>query len=399
MSSSVTFGALTSISAMTVLILVIAWYDFDRPRHALVWAASAAMLTLVWVLGLLTGGWSVPTHEGAVAAFAFGGIGSALNTIGFRQRAERPTWALPLLLASVLPALILLLAGERLAPVFRLVPMDVLNTALAGIAAATLDGRRRSERAAERMAFAGLLLFAAACLLMVLLRSWWTITGQPGPAQDADAAILSMLPSGVTTVGIVTIFLLTADLADQTRRLAATDVLTGLLNRRGFEESGGQMLEAAKEQGRIVSLALIDIDYFKSVNDTFGHQMGDWVISRFGELLATHAGRRDLLARLGGEEFAILMADTDIDAAYTLAEKIRAEIGRNRFGLADGRRITASFGLATFEPDQQPLASLIARADQALYRAKEGGRDCVIIYDRDIGRAAPMPALTGTAAR
>lgn len=368
---------------MVAVILMVAWFDFDRPRHARTWAASFALLAIIWILQLIAKGDAICHPGTAIAAVALGGLAAALNTIGFRQRAAKTVHAPVLLAGGLLPAALLFLLHDHLPEVLYLAPLDLIDAVMLALAADTLRGRRKSERAAQRVAFIGLLLLAVASFAMVMVRIGCFVINEADCVDRVGGIVLAIMPATITGVGLFTIFLLTADLADQTRRLAATDALTGLLNRRGFEEAAASLLRAAQASGRVATLALVDIDHFKSVNDSFGHQTGDRVIARFGRLLAAQTGRRDLLARMGGEEFAILMADTDITAAACAAEVMREEIGKTVFGLEDGRAITASFGLAELLPEVNQLSSLLSRADQALYRAKAAGRDRVMIFNRE----------------
>lgn len=380
-------SSLLAISIMMVLILAVAWFDFDRPRHALTWAIGFALLAALWAieLGVHFGG--LPERPSRIAVAAFGAMASAVNTIGFRQRANRPPCFALFLPSALLPAIAALALNGRAPGIVVLAPLDLFDAVMLAIAATTLVGRRKSERAAQHTAYAGLVTLALLSLGLFVSRAFaiarelaWT-----------GMAILPLLPAAITGIGLFTIFLLAADLADQTRRLAATDMLSGLLNRRGFDGAVEALLESARTNARRVALVLIDIDRFKSVNDSFGHQAGDRVIARFARLLAEQTGRRDLLARFGGEEFALLMVDADIAAAAGAAERLRAAIAAADFDLPDARRITASFGLAEMTPGAMELGDLLARADAALYQAKAAGRDRVIVFE--------APPLSGTAAR
>jgi diguanylate cyclase (GGDEF)-like protein len=160
-----------------------------------------------------------------------------------------------------------------------------------------------------------------------------------------------------------------------------TDPLSGLLNRRGFLEGAKPFIDASRGAGRNVFLVIADIDHFKSVNDTHGHETGDRVIQAFGLLLETLGAAETSVARIGGEEFAMMFNSPNIALARLYCESIRtaAEVG------AAGKceelpRFTVSFGLAALVPGES-LASLTRRADLALYSAKQGGRNRVAISD------------------
>jgi diguanylate cyclase (GGDEF)-like protein len=166
-----------------------------------------------------------------------------------------------------------------------------------------------------------------------------------------------------------------------------TDPLSGLLNRRGFEERATPVLSRSHENGVPVALVIADLDHFKAVNDTFGHAVGDQVIAAFASQLRTTAGRNGIVGRLGGEEFAVLLPASDLLAARTFAEGVRTGFSQSgRHQLPSGARVTASFGVAAGEED---LSALLQRADEALYQGKRNGRDSVrISYCRPQSPAA-----------
>lgn len=160
-------------------------------------------------------------------------------------------------------------------------------------------------------------------------------------------------------------------------RLARTDELTGLHNRRSFKEILGLALSAVRRHGHPLSLISIDLDHFKSVNDTFGHSVGDKVLKEFADLVLEKIRGEDVAVRWGGEEFSILLSHTPCEAAAALAERIRKSFEQNA-NSATPLAITASFGVAQLR-DEENEDDLIRRADDALYRAKHQGRNQVVI--------------------
>jgi diguanylate cyclase (GGDEF)-like protein/putative nucleotidyltransferase with HDIG domain len=168
-------------------------------------------------------------------------------------------------------------------------------------------------------------------------------------------------------------------------RLAAaarTDVLTGALNRRGFEDLIDTELERSRRSGRPLSLIAGDLDHFKSVNDSFGHAGGDRALRRAAEVLKTSKRRIDTLARIGGEEFAILLPETDEHGAYVMAERLRDAIAEEFKERPEA--LTMSFGVSTFPIHRPDSEGLLAVADQALYAAKKLGRNRTVIYSAEI---------------
>jgi two-component system cell cycle response regulator len=161
--------------------------------------------------------------------------------------------------------------------------------------------------------------------------------------------------------------------------LAVVDPLTGVHNRRYFESHLAALVADAADRGRPLALMILDIDHFKDVNDTYGHDAGDKVLKGFTERVRKVVRASDLICRLGGEEFVVVMPNTSLEIAARIAERVRREIEKNRFRLGEDARaidITASIGLAERGHDVEP-EGLFRRADRALYRSKSDGRNRV----------------------
>lgn len=164
------------------------------------------------------------------------------------------------------------------------------------------------------------------------------------------------------------------------RQLAATDELTGIGNRRFFTERGRETLELAKRHGQWCSVAVIDIDRFKDVNDQHGHFAGDDALVRLVTVLEANRRASDVTARLGGDEFVLLMPFTAPAAAKVAAERLRAAIRQDAGHQVGGQiGLSVSIGVASVQGGAAPLDDLLARADRALYAAKHGGRNRVMI--------------------
>jgi diguanylate cyclase len=159
--------------------------------------------------------------------------------------------------------------------------------------------------------------------------------------------------------------------------LAATDPLTGLPNRLSFFAKGRVEMMRAARSGQPLTLLMIDLDHFKAVNDNHGHQMGDMVLKAFAGLCASQLRAGDLVGRIGGEEFGVLLPNTDIAAAICFAERMRAALIELRLPAAPELRLTASFGVSTVHPHEADLDQALGRADLALYAAKRTGRNRV----------------------
>ncbi len=162
--------------------------------------------------------------------------------------------------------------------------------------------------------------------------------------------------------------------------LSITDSLTGLHNRHYMEGHLRTLVSEAVRTGRNLSMLVADIDFFKAVNDTYGHDVGDAVLREFAVRLKRNTRGVDLACRLGGEEFVIIMPDTDMTHAYQVGERLRACVASDEFPIMEGQhiRVTASVGVATLEtPDDTPEV-MFKRADSALYIAKKRGRNRVV---------------------
>jgi diguanylate cyclase (GGDEF)-like protein len=162
----------------------------------------------------------------------------------------------------------------------------------------------------------------------------------------------------------------------QLEKMATTDGLTGLLNKRAMFDDAERKVAAAARFGRALSVLIVDIDHFKKVNDTYGHDVGDTVIRGVGDVLRRHKRNTDVVSRFGGEEFVALCEQTDAKGAMLLAERIREELAKIVFHTPMGTlSVTCSIGVATFPDAGQSWEALFKSADEALYVSKRSGRN------------------------
>ncbi len=168
-------------------------------------------------------------------------------------------------------------------------------------------------------------------------------------------------------------------LVAETKRLADTDGLTGLLNRRAFVDALELHRKKSKSDALPLSLFLLDIDHFKNINDTYGHDGGDAVLRGVAASLADVARKSDLVARWGGEEFVVALPETSIAGARVMAERVRRAIAERQHVMTDGRKlnVTASIGIASANEDNWKLDDVVGAADRAMYNAKHRGRNRV----------------------
>jgi diguanylate cyclase (GGDEF)-like protein len=165
---------------------------------------------------------------------------------------------------------------------------------------------------------------------------------------------------------------------EEVNRRARTDALTGLPNRREFDQQLGSLLAQADRFGHSVSLIMADVDHFKKVNDTFGHEAGDQVLKSIAKTLTDTVRQVDVVARFGGEEIAILLPQTSLPGAVELADRLRKQIESKPIQVGGNEiSVTISCGVACYPDGVLTKEALFAAADRALYDAKNAGRNCV----------------------
>lgn len=199
------------------------------------------------------------------------------------------------------------------------------------------------------------------------------------PEEPARGILWMDTVGGLTCVAIVVQVLRTQlnEAVGQLYHSAITDSLTGLLNRRAFDDALAAELSRAERSGGIVTAIIFDLDHFKSVNDELGHAGGDETLRRFAAILTAEARAGDIVARMGGEEFVVVLSDSDEEGARQYAERIGQTL--TTLTTRHGRPISVSAGIAQLTPGQ-PAKSLLALADEALYAAKDAGRNRVAVW-------------------
>lgn len=199
---------------------------------------------------------------------------------------------------------------------------------------------------------------------------------RPYTYTDADRSALELL--GATAA----IAIDNAHLFADARRLATIDELTGVWNRRSFFENARREFQRSQRALRPLAILMFDVDHFKAVNDTYGHAAGDQVLRGLAERCRSQLRVIDIVGRYGGEEFAVALPETNIEAAEHIADRLRISVENTAFVTAQGSiSLTISVGVAVYDPDDQTtLDAVIDRADRALYLAKRSGRNCVRVW-------------------
>jgi diguanylate cyclase (GGDEF)-like protein len=194
---------------------------------------------------------------------------------------------------------------------------------------------------------------------------------------------VALVLGGVLIVLLLSLALRQFRRSRKLHRMAMTDPLTGIANRRHIEQLARRALDHAGANGEPLCVLVLDVDHFKAVNDAFGHAVGDQVLVRVAQACKQVLRRFDMLGRLGGEEFLVVLPDTSMEVAMQMAERLRRKVESLALGsLAPGLQITASVGAAQADHEADDLPELVRRADTAMYRAKDAGRNRVEVATR-----------------
>ncbi len=379
-----TFLLALGIGNVGFAVLMAVYMQGAAPAPGLrLWMGARMGMGLTQLLG-----WLRPQVGAMVELEVIGWIASvALEVAAYCTFLGLVRWQRKLVPLTVLSLALVLAARAGGASVVELTALvSVLVSLFAGVAAAILLRPRPGASLLQKLIGANDAMFAVAL-------SWWAWVGlaqgdiqgfQAGPVQ-AGAYLAGYLLMIVNGFG----FLLLCKQRDDREmvRLATTDSLTGLANRRAFFERADSARSSALRLRQPISLMMIDIDHFKQLNDRFGHASGDAALRVFARTAHRSLREHDVMGRLGGEEFALLLPGTDLGAAREFGERLRAAVSEAPvITSGSGYAMTVSIGLVLVEPNEE-LAAALARADDALYAAKSGGRDRVEIGELQLRRA------------
>lgn len=170
-------------------------------------------------------------------------------------------------------------------------------------------------------------------------------------------------------------------LEQRQRKLITYDELTGLISRRTFFEKFDELKEITEKNKTHITLAYMDLDDFKKINDVYGHNAGDQALKSFAQILSNAARANDIIARIGGEEFAIILPETKIEDAHMILERIRKTVSSKEL-IIEGKKLSISMstGLAHYQGDALKIDKLVSQADKAMYKAKSEGKNCISLY-------------------
>lgn len=365
---------LVLLSAVLSVGIAVSARSIGRLPHAQCWSRAFALAAAAWALNIahgLTGfggAWSIAIVSLAAMAVPL------LLWKGLSQRSDRSPpgrcWVLAALLLTVIIFIAALHHADGLwAALSQFFRVLVLCSALGHVAIS--NGQARSDEQMMKLLLALLAIISLVVGAFALARQF---AFDPWLGDFDRWLLLLALPAVFTGIGITALALIANDLAAGLRRLANTDPLTGVLNRRGFDQMSEPIISMVGRDGIDAALILVDIDRFKSINDRYGHEAGDQVLAAFARAMEKELGQGVLFGRTGGEEFSVLLRGATIDHAMAMIERCRVRLRSVAVDVAPDLRLTASFGLTAIELADD-LTAAQRRADGALYAAKEGGRD------------------------
>ena len=368
-------------SLMLVAVFLIAYFNFGRRKYVLLWAMAFAVATVQWLLNVGSNIFFTSYEGYWLSVSLMSIVPTTLALAGHRLRVglRNPAgWYAASAAVTGLATAWFTLAdvhvGLRtgIVPLYTALMMSVLT-------ATVLHNPRRAQPAEWGLAVVALCFalceFAAAGAALM-----GGAAGTPAAQSLYQSINFLGLPAIYTGLGLFTVLIIASDMAKEMRELALSDSLTGVRNLRGFQAAASEMLINARRRCEPLSIIICDLDHFKGVNDQLGHAAGDEVLRQFAERLRQLLRPADVLARIGGEEFAILAANTSPTEAARLAERLCEALPTTPVTVkATSLEITASFGVATLRSDDADAESLLARADAALYQSKYEGRNRVTV--------------------
>ncbi|MFD1105269.1 GGDEF domain-containing protein [Sphingobium olei] len=376
-AAAILLSLLFGTALVMTIALTVAWQHFGRQRYVLTWTASYAVGMLQWIAN--AGGFFLKSP----ALYILTGIGlivsGSLLAVGVRQRSGRPLR----LMAFILPGAVVILAmalaiGPASSQLMQGFIIPVYVGLLLAVSAISLLPRDRRITPPELAFFAALVAFV---MVQFTLAASAILIHGPESGKDLYRLIFSIFTPTIYVANAVTAVLVVAgDLAQQLRRQMRHDPLTEVLNRRGLDDAADQAIALARRHKRPLALVVCDLDGFKALNDNHGHIAGDQALRSFARLLTSALRRGDVVGRMGGDEFGLLLLDTDAHAAAEVMERVRAEMPHLAVEQVPSPHLRASFGVAELMAEDTRLEDMVARADAALYEAKNLGRNRVAVW-------------------
>lgn len=376
-------------SLMISIIFFLAWKSLGRKKHALNWSLAFLASTVYW--GLVMAEDLFPSFEANwLTANAFG---FALVTLALQAHCQRtnckflPRHLWPYGLACYGVVVWATLVGKHGG--FAIASLPFVGAISLLLSAFVIVRHREEPRPAEWAAATLMTVFA---ITQVVSASHLFSHGSDiitvSQAMYEYPSFLAM-PAGFIGMAMFVVFMLASDQAEEIKEIAVRDQLTGLLNRRGFGEQAVRAFAIARRTDQPISVVMSDLDHFKGVNDEYGHAAGDAALEHFANLLTDGRRAEDIVARMGGEEFALVLPGVELEKCMEIADSLCTRLATTPL-VVDGRAVemTASFGVAMIAERDSTLTDVIVRADRALYRSKRAGRNRVDLESSQFMRAA-----------
>ena len=367
-----------SLLVLLGAVFVFLWWR-DRRSTALLW----------WGVPFICGGAAIsvymqPGWDSNLASIMFGNA-ARIVAVGCLWQGVRVFERRRLLLLPLV-GVCLLWIGLCLIPPFetnmaaRIVVVSLLNAVLIGLAAFELWRARQEVLSSRWPTFAVFVSFAIVMLVRAALAPVAPFPVGAMPIEAAWLAVFMWIVFGHSTFSAILFLAMTMERREaEQRSFALSDPLTGLMNRRAFSDFSNRANRRRAGLRNALSLLVLDLDHFKSVNDRFGHDVGDRMLKAFAEIAEASVRPSDQLFRMGGEEFCFVLPDTTLEEALGVAERIRCGFAAEAVETSAGRaHATVSIGIAT-SAHAIEIEVLLAAADAAVYEAKSRGRDCVVV--------------------
>ena len=376
------------VSLMIAVVFYMAWKTLGERPWALRWSMAFTALTAYWLAHMCADEFpSFETYWLTANAFGF-----ATLTLALRGHCERtncqylPNNLWPISILIYTSVMWTTLVDQHIGLSAAIFPAVAAISLV--MASAMIVLHRQKTRPAEWASAITMTLFAIAQLPSAVFIY--------GLGRDPDVVLTGMFfhpgmmlrPAGLVGMGMFVIFMLASDLYEDMKEIAVRDQLTGLFNRRGFGEQCAMAYASGRRGKNNLSVIVADIDHFKSVNDEFGHDIGDEALQHFATLLTENRRVDDIAARIGGEEFVLVLPGTDIQEATAIADELCLRMATSPL-VSAGRQIvmTASFGVATIADKDTCMTDIVIKADRALYRSKRAGRNRVDLESSQIARS------------
>lgn len=375
-------GQLASVALVLALFMFVAWRQIQRDRHVLYWALSFAACGVQWLINF--GG--LITRQPAIYALAslfqiascIFAVSAARDREGIAHAWQAPAMAGVFAVAAS-PIVVLVAGPIALITVF----VSVFSGTMLGWAGVCVLPRNRPARSSEWAYAATMAAFSLYEIALGVIAL--PLADIPLGTVTPQLELYRMLLIGGVPVlfiasGFAAVLLIAGDLSERLNQLARTDPLTGVLNRRGIEEHVGILLPNSRRTGEPISIAVCDLDNFKAINDSFGHQAGDAALRTFATLLSRSVRDGDLVGRIGGDEFVVVLPNARADAAGTVMRRLQENLRQIDISGLPEVELRCSFGVAMTGYGAVSFDDVLGLADQALYRAKREGHSRIHVF-------------------